>query len=105
MSPPRIPNSNDLFENSISKIEKSILVKSEDNKESMKLLLEKKVLPKSRDVNLDDDEIKTKKIIGSKKRKGLEKEIEKAKNQSKKNFTPQVNGEFVSSRIPVRKLK
>ena len=71
----------------------------------MKLLLEKKVLPKSRDVNLDDDEIKIKKIIGSKKRKGLEKEIEKAKNQSKKNFTPQVNGEFVSSRILVRKLR
>ena len=71
----------------------------------MRLLLEKKVLPKSRDVNLDDDEIKTKKIIGSKKRKGLEKEIEKAKNQSKKNFTPQVNGEFVSSRILVRKLR
>ena len=80
-------------------------MKSEDNKESMRLLLEKKVLPKSRDVNLDDDEIKTKKIIGSKKRKGLEKEIEKAKNQSKKNFTPQVNGEFVSSRILVRKLR
>ena len=71
----------------------------------MRLLLEKKVLPKSRDVNLDDDEIKTKKIVGSKKRKGLEKEIEKAKNQSKKKFTSQINGEFVSSRILVRKLR
>ena len=85
MSPPRIPDSND----PISKVEQSNLVKSEDNKESLRPLL----LPKSRDVNLDD-EIKTKKIIGAKRRKGIQKEIEKAKNQSKKNYTPQVNGEF-----------
>ena len=86
LSPPRIPDSNDLCEI-------STLVKSED-KESLRLL-KKVVLPKSRDVNLYDDEIKTKKIIGTKRRKGLEKEIQKARNQSrKKNSTPQVNGEF-----------
>lgn len=96
MSPPRIPDSNDLFENPISKVEQSTLVKSEDNKESLRPLLDKKVLSKSRDVNLDD-EIKTKKIIGAKRRKGIEKEIEKARNQSKKNVTPHVNGEFFSS--------
>ena len=56
-----------------------ILVKSEDNKESLRPLLDKKVLSKSRDVNLDD-EIKTKKIISTKRRPGLEKLIEKAKN-------------------------
>ena len=104
LSPPRIPDSDGLLENSISKIETSILVKSEDNKESLRPLLDKKVLSKSRDVNLDD-EIKTKKIISTKRRPGLEKLIEKAKNQSKKNFTPQVNGEFVSSKIPIRKLR
>jgi hypothetical protein len=92
LSPPRIPDSNDLFENPISKVEQSTLVKSEDNKESLRPLLDKKVLYKSRDVNLDD-EIKTKKIIGAKRRKG----IEKARNQSKKNVTPHVNGEFFSS--------
>ena len=63
------------------------------------------VLSKSRDVNLDNDEIKTKKIISTKRRPGLEKVIQKARNQSKKNFTPQVYGEFVSLRIPVRKLR
>ena len=93
MSPPRITDSNDLFENPISKVEKSTLVKSEDNKESLRPLLDKKVLSKSRDVNLDD-EIKTKKIISTKRRPGLEKLIEKAKNQSRKNTTPQVNGEL-----------
>ena len=92
MSPPRIPDSNYLCEN-------STLVKSEDNKESLRPLLQELVLPKSRDVNLYDDEIKTKKIIGTKKRKGLEKEIQKAKNQSRKNCTPQVNGEFHFSLI------
>ena len=102
MSPPRIPDSDGLLKNSISKIETSILVKSEDNKESLRPLLDEKVLSKSRDVNLDD-EIKTKKIIGAKRRKGIQKEIEKAKNQAKKNATPHVNGEFVSLRIPVKK--
>ena len=87
MSPPRIPDSNYLCEN-------STLVKSEDNKESLRPLLQELVLPKSRDVQLYDDEIKTKKIISTKRRPGLEKLIEKAKNQSRKNSTPQVNGEL-----------
>ena len=52
------------------------------------------VLSKSRDANLYGDEIKTKKIISTKRRPGLEKLIEKAKNQSRKNTTPQVNGEL-----------
>ena len=80
-------------------------MKSEDNKESLRPLLQEVVLPKSKNVNLYNDEIKTKKIVGSKKRKGLEKEIEKARNQSRKNSTPQVNGEFFSLRIPIRKIR
>ena len=70
-------------------------MKSEDNKESLRPLLQEVVLPKSKNVNLYNDEIKTKKIVGSKKRKGLEKEIEKARNQSRKNSTPQGNGELI----------